>query len=78
MLVAIGVSLLMLLFVIPQFEQIYTSFGSELPAFTNMVLGLSQLLREKGLYVLRASWPWCLLTAILIVNPKKCVTSKIN
>lgn len=51
MLVAIGVSLLMLLFVIPQFEEIYTSFGSELPAFTNMVLGLSQLLREKGLYV---------------------------
>ncbi|MGL5584901.1 MAG: type II secretion system F family protein, partial [Plesiomonas sp.] len=54
MVVAIGVTLLMLLFVIPQFESIYASFGSELPAFTNMVLALSRLLRENGLYVFAA------------------------
>ncbi|EON89511.1 type II secretion system F family protein [Plesiomonas shigelloides] len=51
MLVAIGVSVLMLLFVIPQFEQLYHGFGSELPAFTQMVLNLSILLREQGGYV---------------------------
>ncbi|MGL5006177.1 MAG: type II secretion system F family protein [Plesiomonas sp.] len=54
MVVAIGVTLLMLLFVIPQFESIYASFGSELPAFTNMVLALSRLLRENGLYLFAA------------------------
>ncbi|MGL5800427.1 MAG: type II secretion system F family protein [Plesiomonas sp.] len=51
MVVAIGVSVLMLLFVIPQFEQLYHGFGSELPAFTQMVLNLSVLLREKGGFV---------------------------
>jgi type IV pilus assembly protein PilC len=46
--VAIAVTVLLLLFVVPQFEDIFKGFGAELPAFTQFVLGIS-----RGL---QASW----------------------
>jgi type IV pilus assembly protein PilC len=46
--VAIAVTVLLLLFVVPQFEDIFKGFGAELPAFTQIVVGLS-----RGL---QASW----------------------
>jgi len=36
--VAIGVTALLLIVVIPQFEEIFQSFGADLPAFTRMVI----------------------------------------
>ena len=44
--VAILVTVVILLFVIPQFKELFSSFGADLPAFTLMVIGLSDLLRE--------------------------------
>ena len=44
--VAILVTVIILLFVIPQFKELFSSFGADLPAFTLMVIGLSDLLRE--------------------------------
>jgi type IV pilus assembly protein PilC len=44
--VAIIVTAVLLIFVIPQFENLFSSFGAELPAFTRMVIDLSQFVRE--------------------------------
>ena len=46
--VAIGVSALLLIKVIPQFESIFEGFGAELPAFTQLIVSLSNSLVEFG------------------------------
>lgn len=40
--VAILVSAVLLIFVVPQFEAVFANFGAELPAFTQLILKLSQ------------------------------------
>ncbi|SDS12111.1 type IV pilus assembly protein PilC [Pseudomonas asplenii] len=45
-LVAIIVSAILLIKVVPQFQAIFAGFGAELPAFTLMVIGLSQILQD--------------------------------
>ncbi|MGL5226296.1 MAG: type II secretion system F family protein [Aeromonas sp.] len=45
-LVAIVVTSILLLFVIPQFEDIFNSFGAELPAFTRWVIGISRFMQD--------------------------------
>ena len=45
-LVAIVVTGILLINVVPQFASTFESFGSELPAFTQFVVGISNLLRE--------------------------------
>ena len=44
--VAILVTVVILMFVIPQFKTLFSSFGADLPAFTLMVIGLSDVLRQ--------------------------------
>lgn len=44
--VAIIVSCILLIKVVPQFETVFSSFGAELPAFTQFVIGLSKGLQE--------------------------------
>ena len=51
MAVAIIVTTILLLFVVPQFEEIFKSFGAELPAFTQMVINLSRFL-QKAWYII--------------------------
>lgn len=46
--VAIAVTALLLIKVIPQFENIFQSFGADLPAFTQLVVGLSRSLQAYG------------------------------
>jgi type IV pilus assembly protein PilC len=46
--VAIIVSGILLIFVIPEFEKLFQGFGADLPAFTRMVIGLSVFVQEKG------------------------------
>ena len=50
--VAAIVTSILLLKVVPQFQEIFEGFGAELPAFTQLVIGISELLQEYGLYVL--------------------------
>ena len=50
--VAIIVSSILLIFVIPQFEGIFRSFGSDLPAFTRMVVDASHFMQANGIYML--------------------------
>jgi type IV pilus assembly protein PilC len=49
MVVAIVVTIILLIFVIPQFEALFKGFGAELPAFTQMVIDLSRFLQDHGL-----------------------------
>jgi type IV pilus assembly protein PilC len=49
--VAVIVSVILLIFVIPQFESLFKGFGADLPAFTKMVISLSKFVQTKG-YIL--------------------------
>jgi type IV pilus assembly protein PilC len=44
--VAIIVTSILLIFVVPQFEQLFTSFGADLPAFTRVVVNMSEFMQE--------------------------------
>ena len=46
--VAFVVTVILLIFVIPAFEDLFQGFGADLPAFTRVVIDLSQFVREKG------------------------------
>lgn len=50
--VAIIVSAILLIKVVPQFEEVFKNFGAELPAFTQMVIGISNTLQEWWFIVL--------------------------
>ncbi len=50
--VAVIVSAILLIKVVPQFEDVFKNFGAELPAFTQMVIGISQVLQEWWFIVL--------------------------
>ena len=46
--VAIIVSVVLLIFVIPQFESLFKGFGADLPAFTQMVVNMSKFMQHQG------------------------------
>jgi type IV pilus assembly protein PilC len=50
--VAIIVSSILLIYVVPQFEAIFISFGSDLPAFTKMIVNASKFMQSKGVYLM--------------------------
>ena len=49
--VAFVVTLILLIFVIPSFEDLFKGFGADLPAFTRMVIDISQFVRDQGWYL---------------------------
>ena len=49
--VAFIVTTILLIFVIPAFEDLFQGFGADLPTFTRMVIDLSQFVREQGGYI---------------------------
>jgi type IV pilus assembly protein PilC len=63
---AIVVTAILLIFVIPQFEDLFSSFGADLPAFTQMVVSISHFVRDYWwailgiaivvFYMFSASW----------------------
>ncbi|HSZ09718.1 MAG TPA: type II secretion system F family protein [Steroidobacteraceae bacterium] len=50
--VAVVVSVILLIFVIPQFESLFKGFGADLPAFTQMVVNLSRFVQKQGWWML--------------------------
>ena len=54
--VAILVSAVLLIYVVPQFEDVFKGFGADLPAFTQMIVNASRFLTE---------WWWAVLGAIV-------------
>jgi type IV pilus assembly protein PilC len=51
MVAAVIVTVILLVFVIPTFEALFKDFGANLPAFTQMVIALSQGVRTKGIFI---------------------------
>lgn len=56
LIVAFIVTAILLIFVVPQFEELFKGFGAELPAFTQMVVGMSRFMQ---------SYWWALLAVIV-------------
>ena len=52
LIVAVVVSVILLIFVIPQFESLFKGFGADLPAFTQMVVNLSRFVQHQGWWML--------------------------
>ncbi|KUM41459.1 type II secretion system F family protein [Pseudomonas sp. EpS/L25] len=50
--VAVIVSAILLIKVVPQFQSVFEGFGAQLPAFTLFVIGISEILQEWWLLVL--------------------------
>ena len=48
---ALGVLTFLLVFFIPQFQKLFTGFGGSLPVITQLIIGLSHLIRSYGLFV---------------------------
>ena len=49
--VAVIVTVILLIFVIPQFESLFKGFGADLPAFTQMVINLSRFVQAQGIFI---------------------------
>jgi len=49
--VALVVTTILLIFVIPSFEDLFQGFGADLPSFTRMVIDLSFFVRTNGFYI---------------------------
>uniref|UniRef100_A4XQC6 Type II secretion system protein n=1 Tax=Ectopseudomonas mendocina (strain ymp) TaxID=399739 RepID=A4XQC6_ECTM1 len=52
--VAVVVTAILLIKVVPQFQDVFSNFGAELPAFTQMIIGLSEILQKWWFVVLIA------------------------
>lgn len=52
--IATGVTAVMMIFVIPQFKAVFTSFGADLPAPTLFVMGISDFMVANGFMILGA------------------------
>lgn len=48
---ALGVLIYLLVFFIPRFQEIFTGFGAALPMITQIIVGISTIVRSYGLYV---------------------------
>ena len=46
--VAFVVTIILLVFVIPAFEDLFKGFGADLPAFTRLIIDISQFVRDRG------------------------------
>jgi type IV pilus assembly protein PilC len=49
--VALIVTTILLIFVIPQFESLFKGFGADLPAFTQFVINMSRGLQDNGIFI---------------------------
>lgn len=53
--VACIVTAILLIFVVPQFEELFKGFGADLPAFTQLVIELSRFMQANWYYLLGAT-----------------------
>src|SRR5256885_3032547 len=68
--VAVIVTVVLLLFVIPQFESLYKGFGADLPAFTQAVINLSKFVQRSEEHTSELQSP-CNLVCRLLLEKKK-------
>ena len=66
MVVAVIVTIILLVYVVPQFESLFQSFGGDLPAFTQMVVNLSEFVQR---------W-YYIIIGLLIAIPVAAIQAK--
>jgi len=49
--IAFIITIILLLYVVPQFESLFSSFGADLPVFTQMVVKMSEFVQQIWLYL---------------------------
>ena len=52
LIVAVGIMILLMCFVVPKFKDVFAGMGMELPGFTKLVLGLSEMIKDHILETL--------------------------
>ena len=75
-LVAIVVSGILLIKVVPQFEEVFAGFGAELPAFTQLVIGISEVMQEWWFIVLGSIIGIVLFTRTALTRSKAARDSR--
>jgi type IV pilus assembly protein PilC len=51
MVVAFLVTIILMIFVIPEFQDLFKGFGANLPAFTQFVINISEVVQHDGIYL---------------------------
>ena len=51
LIVAFAVTLVLMIFVIPEFQKLFQGFGANLPAFTQLVINMSEAVQHNGIYL---------------------------
>ena len=69
--ICLGVTIFLLVFVVPTFKEVFSSFGNELPAPTQIVVDLSDFFMQNLLGILAT-------IAIVIVGVKKFAASEVG
>ncbi|MDH3325442.1 MAG: type II secretion system F family protein [Gammaproteobacteria bacterium] len=49
--IAFIITLILLIYVVPQFETMFSSFGADLPAFTKLVVSMSEFVQDTWLFI---------------------------
>ena len=76
--VAIGITIFLLVKVVPVFGEIFAGFGAKLPAPTQYLINLSNVREEASSFlILIPAWPVRLRLASLISKPSKAANSGI-
>src|SRR5947207_5911483 len=68
--VAIGVTVVLLLFVTPTFEKMFKDFGGAMPAPTQIVIDLSRWLQHNGIYLLFGIIAAVVIFRVWVSNPR--------
>ena len=66
---ALGVVIFLLTFFIPRFQTLFTGFGADLPVLTQIIVGISNVVRSYGLLVLVVVVMAVFLTRAWIISP---------
>lgn len=72
---SVFITVILLIFVIPQFAQLFTSFGTELPLLTQGVLALSSSIQQHGLSILFVTVFVVLFSSKLVSRSEKYVST---
>jgi type IV pilus assembly protein PilC len=68
--VAVGIMLLLMVFVVPKFKEVFGGMGMKLPGFTELVLGISTLIKDHILETMGAVAVFVVIF-LLIINKTK-------
>ena len=70
LIVAVGIMILLMVFVVPKFKEVFGGMGMKLPAFTELVLGISQIIKDHILATAGVV-AVCVIIFLVIINKTK-------